>query len=148
MMSASRQASAIDTYATLLAKKLLLPSEKTKYVAVELSFLIDALSSRVAEIHVDEGWYLACNPDVCCAVQDGLVKGAREHYVFNGFYEHRMPYKILVDEAWYLGAYEDVRVAVHDAVFPSGQAHFETLGYREGRLPFSGFRLETTRPGA
>ena len=99
-------------------------------------------------IHVDETWYLDCNPDVCEAVKGGVVKGAREHYVSSGFYEHRMPYKIMVDEAWYLEAYEDVRTAVNNALFPSGQAHFERLGFREGRVPFAGFQLETIRLGA
>jgi hypothetical protein len=143
MTSVRRQVLAIDTYAELVAKKLLLPSQKTKYVAVEADFLIDVLRSLVGQIRVDEQWYLGCNPDVCEAVAGGVVKDAREHYISRGFYEHRMPYGIVVDEAWYLGMYEDVRLAVLGTVFASGQAHFEALGYREGRLPFAGFQLET-----
>jgi hypothetical protein len=55
---------------------------------------------------------------MCVAVRDGLVKGAREHYVSSGFYAYRMPAKTIVDKAWYLETYEDVPAAVHDAVLP------------------------------
>jgi hypothetical protein len=85
---------------------------------------------------------------MCVAVRDGLVKGARKHYVSSGFYAHRMPAKTIVDKAWYLETYEDVPAAVHDAVLPSGETNFETLAYRGRSLPFSGFSQETTRHDA
>jgi hypothetical protein len=140
-MPATTNDAVIDPFAILVGKKLLLPSDKTKYVAVQMGFLVDMLLPQVARIYVDEKWYLDCNPDVCNAIRDGAVKDGREHFATRGFYEHRRPYEITVDESWYLDQYEDVRSAVHAAVFVSGQAHFEALGYREGRLPFAGFRL-------
>ena len=133
---------AFDSYGALVVKKMLLPSEKTKYVAVERSFLVDVLRDRLEQIHVDEEWYLEQNPDVRDAIRDGVVQNARAHYASSGFFEHRMPYAIAVDEAWYLDTYEDIRRAVASAVFASGQAHFEARGYREGRLPRPGFRLD------
>jgi hypothetical protein len=140
-MDATESETNIDPFATLIRKKLLFPSVKTPYIAVRRSFLVELLRTRVAQIHVDETWYLSSNPDVCRAVKDGAVKDGREHFVTSGYYEHRLPYKICVDEAWYLEQYEDVRQAVLAAIFPSGQIHFETLGYREGRLPFADFSL-------
>jgi len=141
LMHATDNATNIEPFATLVRKKLLLPSNRTPYIAVKMSFFVELLRSRVAQIHVDENWYLDSNPDVCSAVRDGAVKDGREHFVTSGFYEHRLPYKIRVDEAWYLECYEDVRQAVLASIFSSGQMHFETLGYREGRLPFADFRL-------
>jgi len=141
IMPATKNLTNIDPFATLVTKKLLLPSHKTKYVAVHMGFLVDMMRHRVAQIYIDEIWYLERNPDVRDAVREGAVKDGREHFVTRGFYEHRLPYEIRVDEAWYLGAYEDVRAAVHAKLFASGQAHFESLGYREGRLPFAGFHL-------
>jgi hypothetical protein len=140
-MSSAADVATIDPFATLVVKKLLLPSPKTKYVAVEMGFLVSVMRDRLEQLHVDEAWYLDGNPDVCEAVRDGVVRDAREHFVTRGFYEHRLPYEIIVDEAWYLARYEDVRAAVDAAVFPSAQVHFESVGYREGRLPFADFRL-------
>ena len=140
-MVVTKNISNIDPFATLVRNKLLLPSSRTQYTAVKKSFLVELLRSRVAQIHVDENWYLTTNPDVCSAVKDGAVKDGREHFVTSGYYEHRLPYRICVDEAWYLENYQDVRLAVLAAIFPSGQTHFETLGYREGRLPFADFSL-------
>jgi hypothetical protein len=134
-MAAAKDVVNIDPFAVLVRKKLVLPSHKTNYVAVQMGFLVDIM------IQIDEQWYLECNPDVCEAVKEGAVKDGREHFIIRGFYEHRLPYEICVDEAWYLDRYEDVRSAVHASVFASGQVHFEKLGYREGRLPFDGFRL-------
>ncbi len=140
-MAAAADIPATESYAALIARKLLLPSDKTRFVAVDMGFLVDLMRSRVAQIRVDEKWYLGHYQDVSDAVRDGLVKDAREHFVTSGFYEHRLPYEVFVDESWYLEKYVDVGAAVRADIFPSGQAHFEKLGYREGRLPFAGFHL-------
>jgi hypothetical protein len=133
----------IEPYATLINKKILLPSQKTNYIAVETYFLVRALKAQVEQVYVDEEWYLTRHPDIQLAIKDGVVKNAKEHYALNGFYEHRQPYEILVDEAWYLSQYDDIKKAVLEGVFTSGQAHFEKLGYREGRLPYAGFQLKS-----
>jgi hypothetical protein len=138
-----RPAPLIESYATLINKKILLPSQKTNYIAAETHFLVVALRSRIEQIFVDEAWYLAKYPDIQSAISSGVVKSAREHYALHGFYEHRLPYAIDVDEAWYLAQYQDIRNAVFEGTFPTGQAHFEKLGYREGRLPFADFHLKS-----
>jgi len=133
---------AFDTYATLMNKKLVVPSQKTSYIAVDRDHFASILAPHVERIHVDEDWYLEQAPDVRRAVERGEFRDAADHYVKVGYFEHRMPYLIEVDEAWYLQSYPDVGKAVQAGVFASGQAHFVELGYREGRFPYAGFKLK------
>jgi hypothetical protein len=130
-----------DTYATLINKKLVLPSQRTRYVAVDRDHFAVLLAPHVARIHVDEAWYLKQAPDVREAVERGEFRSAADHYVKVGYFEHRMPYLIEVDEHWYREAYPDIGEAVEQGVFVSGQAHFRELGFREGRFPYPKFRL-------
>jgi hypothetical protein len=132
-----------DTYATLMNKKLVVPSAKTPYVAVDRLFFTAMLAQDLAHILVDETYYLAHSPDVREAIERGEFASAADHYVKVGFYEHRMPYEIAVDEAWYLEHYTDVAEAVRAGVFATGQAHFYLLGFREGRFPYAGFTLKS-----
>jgi hypothetical protein len=130
-----------DTFATLLNKKLVVPSQKTSYMAVDRSYFATMLAPSLAAIHVDEDWYLAHSPDVASAIERGEFTSAHDHYAKVGFYEHRMPYEIEVDEVWYLENYPDIATAVESGVFPSGRAHFYQLGFREGRFPHPNFML-------
>ncbi len=134
---------ALEPYATLINKKILLPSQKTNYIAAETHFLVVALKPQIERIFIDENWYLIQHPDVRVAIKDGVVRSAREHYALHGYYEHRLPYAIDVDESWYLAQYQDIKAAVVEGAFATGQAHFEKLGYGEGRLPYQDFRLRT-----
>ena len=139
-----------ETYATLLNKKLVVPSAKTPYVAVDRAFFNTPLARRLGNIHVDETLYLDRFPDVREGIERGEFACAAEHYAKVGFYEHRMPYEIEVDEDWYLENYPDIATAVTKGIFPSGQAHFYRVGFREGRFPHPNFTLqsaqETARP--
>ncbi len=132
---------ALPSFATLVNSKILIPSSRTQYLAVEKHFLQRCLRPLVEEIRLDEAWYLRQNPDVAEGIRKRLVASAREHYVEHGFYENRMPYEILVDEAWYLQQYPDVRAAVEQEQYASAQAHFCAAGFGEGRLPYAGFTL-------
>ncbi len=129
-----------DTYATLLNKKLVIPSQKTSYLAVDKQHLSRVLQPHIERIKLDEAWYLSQYPDVREAIERGDFASASEHYINVGYYEHRMPRHILVEEAWYLEQYADVREAVANNVFASGQAHFAIAGFREGRFPHANFR--------
>jgi hypothetical protein len=131
----------METFAALVNQRILLPSQKTNYMAIETSYLVTVLAPRVRDIKVDEIWYLQQYPDVVAAINEGLCTSASEHYVHHGFYEHRMPHQIKINELWYLSQNTDVRRAVLAQDFLSGQAHFDELGYREGRLPYAGFSL-------
>jgi hypothetical protein len=130
-----------EPYASLLNKKIIIPSQKTPYLAVEKVFLLDLMAAFVATIYVDEPWYLGHSPDVGEAIAMGEFTSATDHYIKVGFYEHRMPYEIEVDEPWYLDNYPDIAEAVANGVFSSGTAHFYRNGYREGRFPHPGFTL-------
>ena len=132
----------METFATLVNKKVLLPSQKTTYIGVEMHFLSVILADRLKTVVVDEAWYLRRYPDVVPAIRKGVCSSAADHYVHHGFYEGRLPRQFLVHEEWYLTQHEDVRRAVSGKDFISGQHHFEEIGYREGRPPYPDFALD------
>ncbi len=131
----------MEPLAALINRKLLIPSQRTNYIAVEMHYLSQALRDRVGKIYVDEVWYVNRYPDVLVAIKEGKISTVVEHYALYGYYEHRMPHFIEVDERWYLSEYEDINNAVRERIFSSGQAHFDEAGYREGRIPYPHFQL-------
>jgi hypothetical protein len=138
----------LGTYAGLLNQRIIIPSPKGNYIAVERHFLNSCLSPLLAKVKIDEKWYLEAYPDVQEAIASGVVPNVPAHYARFGFYEHRMPYRILVDEAWYVAEYADVRAAIAQNHFESGQAHFEADGFREGRIPYPNFQMELASPAS
>jgi hypothetical protein len=86
-------------------------------------------------IEVDEAWYLSQYPDVADAIRNGVVPSAREHFLFDGYLEGRMPFQIQVDEAWYLEQNPGVAEFIARGELLSAQQHFNDNGYREGRRP-------------
>ena len=132
----------IPTYASLINRKLIVPSSKKPFLAVDEHFITQLLLPRLEKIQVDEEWYLTNYPDVSAAIKRGVVPTAKAHYCQSGYYEHRLPHRILVDESWYLTEYSDVKEGVVAKHFASGQEHFELLGFKEGRFPYRGFALE------
>jgi len=137
-----------ETFATLVNRKLLVPSARTAYLAVQRDFLIDLLAPALATIHLDSAWYLAHSPDVAAAIARGEFASAADHFVRVGYFEHRMPYPIDIDEPWYLAHYPDVAAAVRAGTFASARAHFYQDGYREGRYPHPNFALRQAAPDA
>jgi hypothetical protein len=134
------------TYASLLNRKLLVPSARQPmYIAVDRHFMMNLMMPMLERVPVDEAWYTTTYPDVGTAIKGSVVANATDHYRRFGYYEHRMPYAITVDEAWYLKEYPDIREAVTAKTFTSGQAHFNLVGFGEGRFPFAGFRLDERR---
>ena len=130
-----------ETYAALLNLKIIIPSSKSNYVAVEKSYWIASFFPKIAQIDLDQDWYLQRYPDVAAAIGRDMIADARQHYCESGYFEHRIPYHIDVDEGWYIAQYADVQAAVAKQVFGSAQEHFEEIGYREGRHPYPGFSL-------
>lgn len=135
----------VPTYAALLNMGKVTPPNGQAYVQVEDHFFRDCMRSLLAQIPVDEAWYLAAHPDVRQAIEAGTVSDARDHFIRFGYYEHRFPFRIQVDEAWYLSAYPDVRRAIDRGQFASAQDHFSRFGYREGRAPYAHFSLGAGR---
>jgi hypothetical protein len=134
---------ALQTYAALLERRLIVPSASQPYLAIDQHFFFDHFAPTLCHIYFDEAWYLIKYRDIREAVEKGMVASARHHYVRFGFYEHRLPYKIEIHEAWYLETNPDVKTAVEKGHIESGQAHFEAAGFREGRLPYPNFTLRT-----
>lgn len=131
------------SFATLINQKVLVPSTRTQYVAVDRSHLIDILKPTLRRIRIDPDWYLSNNPDIAEAIDSGIFSSAEEHYVTCGYYEHRIPYKISVDENWYLTQYPDVKEAVDMGHFSSATDHFYVAGFQEGRIPHAGFSFQS-----
>ncbi len=135
----------VESYATLLNLKLVVPSAKSNYVAVDRNFWTHSFGCQIAEIALDQRWYCDRYSDVAEAVRSGALNDAKQHYRESGYFEHRLPYLITVNERWYLSQYDDVGVAIDKRIYSSAQDHFEQLGFKEGRLPYPGFTLTKGR---
>jgi hypothetical protein len=131
----------LPLYGTLLGRKLVVPSARTGYVAVDQFLFFELMARRLAAVPVDEVWYLETYPDIKDAIASGAVRSAKHHYARFGYFEHRMPRNIVVDNVWYLEAHPDVRDAIRQGVYVDGQEHYLMAGFREGRLPYAGFDL-------
>src|SRR5690606_11962416 len=81
---------AIGTFASLINGKVIVPSTRNDYWAVNKHFLSDLLRARLGQVFVDQGWYLSRYPDVAKAIEAGSVADAAEHYRKFGYFEHRM----------------------------------------------------------
>jgi hypothetical protein len=111
------------------------------YVNVREVYFQKLLAAALSTIEVDENWYRRRYTDIDNAIRSGLVRTAKEHYVVAGYFEGRMPRRIVVDHVWYLKTYSDVAEAIGSGRLHSAQEHFDAAGYGEGRLPSAGWRL-------
>ena len=82
----------------------------------------------------DEPFYLANNPDVKAAVEQGDLTSGYDHFVQFGWLEGRSP-STLFDEAFYRADNPDVNAAVAEGVFSSGFQHYLLYGQVENRRP-------------
>jgi hypothetical protein len=98
--------------------------------------LLSLIRKLLAAIPVDEVWYKSIYQDVEQAIQAGNVKDAKEHFVSSGYFEGRLPSKVVVDEEFYISHYPDVADGIDGGEINSAQEHFESHGLTEGRLPF------------
>ena len=131
----------LPLYGQLLGRKLVVPSTRTGYIAVDQFLFFELMARRLQHVAVDTEWYLKTYPDLAEAIKSGAVKSAVHHYARFGYFEHRLPREIKVDEAWYLEAHPDVKEAISKKVYASAQEHYQIAGFREGRLPYPGFDL-------
>jgi hypothetical protein len=112
-----------------------------KAVEVSMQKLTSLLKPLIDSIFVDEKWYTETYKDVQEAIYAGKILNAKEHFVGSGYFENRMPHKIVVDEIWYLNEYTDVKDAISRGRFASAQDHFFMNGFAEGRQPSKGWSL-------
>jgi len=104
-------------------------------------FLEILRAAIVNSIDFDERYYLERYPDVAKALKSKKIHSAIQHYTITGYFESRLPYKIIIDEKYYFSENPDVENAVKSGQVKSAQDHFENTGFLEGRLPFKGFSL-------
>jgi hypothetical protein len=105
-------------------------------VNVSYEDFVKILRTMIQGVEVDEAWYARTYEDIGSAVKDGVVRSARQHFVDDGYFEGRLPFKMTVDDRWYLAENPDVAESIRQGVVESAQQHFDKDGYREGRLPF------------
>jgi hypothetical protein len=98
--------------------------------------MMQMLRRLIADVPVDEAWYLKRYPDIADAIDRGIVNSAKSHFVSDGYFEGRMPFPVNVDERYYLMQNPGVADHVRKGLLKSGQQHFDENGYSEGRLPF------------
>jgi len=98
--------------------------------------LLTLIRKLLISVPVDEKWYIATYPDVEQGIQSGSVKSAKDHFVSNGYFEGRLPGKVVVDEDFYISKYPDVAEGIDEGEIQSAQEHFEAHGFVEGRVPF------------
>jgi len=106
-------------------------------VSASYENFIKLVKRLLVAVDVNEQWYLRTYEDIGQAVKEGTVQSAAQHFVYDGYFEGRLPFPIEVDEKWYLQQYPDVAESIRRGSVASAQKHFEEDGYREGRLPFS-----------
>lgn len=100
------------------------------------------LRSPVPSTAVDEEWYLASNPDVAQAVEQGVLESGAQHFQLRGQLEGRQPNAISdnlgngFSESAYLARYPDVQAAVVNGSFSSGYQHYQLAGRAEGRMGY------------
>jgi len=103
--------------------------------------ILEIISLLLRGVEVDEKWYLTQYPHLATALEEGLIKSARNHFVHSGYFEGRLPGEPEFDEAWYLEQYPDVAEGIARGEIQSARQHFLEYGYEEGRLGCSGEAL-------
>jgi hypothetical protein len=112
------------------------PINDDQQIQITNEQLVSLIRKLLVSVSVDEKWYLATYPDVEQGIQSGAVKSAKDHFVTNGYFEGRLPGKVVVDEDFYISRYPDVAEGIDEGEIQSAQEHFETHGFVEGRMPF------------
>jgi len=120
-----------------LKSNLRLTKAKNGAIGVKAAYedMLKLIQALLADIEVDETWYLQRHDDVAQGVREGKIKSAKQHFLDHGYFEGRAPFQIMVDEEWYLATNPDVAEQVQRGTIRSAQAHFDNSGYREGRRP-------------
>jgi hypothetical protein len=104
-------------------------------ITVSLEDLRKLLRIALADVEVDEKWYVAQVPGLEDALKKGAFESATDHYYIHGYLEGRPPVKPTVDEDYYLKAYADIAQAVKSGKLRSAYEHYVAVGYAEGRSP-------------
>ena len=108
-------------------------------VDMEYDDFLNIIRKLLEAAPVDEAWYRATYSDVAEAIDAGIYRNAKQHFVENGYIEGRRPFPMQVDEKYYFDAYPDLKVGLEHGLINSAAEHFDQHGYTEGRLPAAPF---------
>lgn len=90
----------------------------------------------LADVEVDEEWYMAQYPDVKRDKETRSIPDyANHHFRHFGYIEGRLPHDPDVDEEWYRTTYPDVATSIASGELPNAKMHFIRAGWFEGRRP-------------
>ena len=96
--------------------------------------ILEIFSLLLRGIEVDEDWYLTQYPHLADALKAGQIKSARNHFIYSGYFEGRLPREPKFDEEWYLAQYPDVAEGIARGEIESARRHYLDHGYAEGRF--------------
>jgi hypothetical protein len=132
-------------YTAFTSQPIETAANQGKAFAIDEGTLRKLIQHLLHDVEVDEAWYLQTYADVREALTANKIRSAKDHFVTHGYFEGRLPYKIVVDSKYYLDHNPDVAEAIHQGHIKSAQQHYDADGIHEGRLPFQGFSLFSAR---
>lgn len=89
----------------------------------------------------DERFYLETYSDIASAVRSKRIASGFEHYIATGYFENRLPKRLIVDEDYYIKENPDVAEGIRRGTVKNAQEHFDNAGFAEGRMPYRDFTL-------
>ena len=104
----------IIPYSVLMPQAGLETQKDAAVLQVTREQLLTLIRKLLLSVPVDEAWYRNTYPDVNLAIEKGVITSAKEHFVTNGYFEDRLPSKIVVDEEFYTSKYPDVAEGIDD----------------------------------
>lgn len=107
-----------------------------KTIQMSKSAFKNFLSSLALTQEFDEEFYLECYPDVKKALESGSVPSAKDHFLYFGVFEGRIPSKSSFNAEKYIELNRDVQSYIEGSENPSGKAleHYLNFGYKEWRF--------------
>jgi hypothetical protein len=67
-------------------------------VSCNYEIFVQLIRRLIADVQVDEKWYLESYLDIADATRQGVVASAKVHFVQDGYFEGRQPFAIAVDD--------------------------------------------------
>lgn len=112
------------------------------YVAIPEALMRRLLTAAIRQRNeFDKRFYLEKYSDIALAVRDKKVASGFDHYVETGYFDNRMPRRLIVDEAYYIQGNPDVAEGIRRGIVKNAQDHFDKEGFAEERLPYKEFSL-------
>jgi hypothetical protein len=114
-------------------------------VAVSGRFLRFLITELARLMPFDAAFYSASNPDVEAARLAGDVTSLHDHFIEQGYFEHRAPCDLPFDAFYYATHYDDLSRAFDMRDATGLRRHYQGHGWQEGRVGVSGQRADAER---